>query len=61
MLSRITRQSWWFLGVIAILLTTAASAQATSQFPVPEISPGSVSAGLAMLTGAVLILRSLRR
>lgn len=44
-----------------VMLLSATSAHATSNFAVPEISPGSISAGLAALTGAVLILRSMRR
>ena len=44
------------LGVHAV--GTAAFAQPT---PVPEISPASLSAGIALLTGGVLVLRSRRR
>ena len=46
-------------GVLGVVLS-AGSAYATAT-PTPEISPNSVSAGLAALAGGVLILRALRR
>ena len=45
------------LGVHA-LSTTALASSATA--PVPEISPGSISAGLALLAGGILVLRARR-
>ena len=53
-------RSYGLLGLVGLVLLHAAPAYATAT-PVPEISPSSLSAGLAALTGAVLILRSLRR
>ena len=48
------------LGVLGVALS-AGSAYATVVSPAPEISPTSVSAGLAALAGGVLILRAWRR
>ena len=48
------------LGVLGVMLS-AGSAYATAVVPAPEISPTSLSAGLAALTGGVLILRAWRR
>jgi hypothetical protein len=46
---------------VLMLIAAATDALAGAVTQVPEISPTSVSAGLAVLTGAVLILRSIRR
>lgn len=43
-----------------LLLATASSAFATVT-PVPEISPSSVSAGLALLTSGALLVRAWRK
>ena len=48
------------LGVLGVLLS-AGSVYATAVVPAPEVSPSSLSAGLAALTGGVLILRAWRR
>ena len=48
------------LGVLGVVLS-AGSVYATGVVPAPEVSPGSLSAGLAALTGGVLILRAWRR
>lgn len=48
------------LGVYGVLLS-AGAAYATAVTPAPEVSPTSLSAGLAALTGGVLILRAWRR
>jgi hypothetical protein len=56
-----TRNSSWGLGIVVLMLSQAGAAHATTGSAVPEISPSSLSAGLAVLTGAVLILRSWRR
>ena len=48
------------LGALGVVLS-AGSAYATAVVPAPEISPSSLSAGLAALTGGVLILRAWRR
>ena len=48
-------------GIVAGL-AMATPALATSQTDVPEINPGSISAGLGVLAAGVLVLRSrLRR
>jgi hypothetical protein len=59
--SQTTQRSLWVLGIAAVLLAQAGAVHATGAAPVPEINPSSLSAGLAVLTGAVLILRSWRR
>jgi len=61
MQSTTTQRALWVLGVAAVLLAQAGAVHATAVAPVPEINPSSMSAGLAVLTGAVLILRSWRR
>ena len=60
MSSRLNRL-YWLLGFVGVVLLHAAPIHATAVPTVPEISPTSVTAGLAVLTGAVLMLRSLRR
>jgi hypothetical protein len=47
------------LAALGIVLSQAGSAYATA-FVTPEISPSSLSAGLAALAGGVLILRAWR-
>jgi hypothetical protein len=47
------------LGAAVLLVPSGASASVTA--PVPEIGPGSISAGLALLAGGVLLLRTRRR
>ena len=48
------------LAALGVVLLTG-SAYATSIVQAPEVSPSSLSAGLAALTGGVLILRAWRR
>ena len=48
------------LGVLMAVLGLSGSAVAENAAPVPEIGPMSVSAGLAILTGGVLIFRARR-
>lgn len=48
------------LGVLGVVLS-ASSAYATAIVTAPEITPTSMSAGLAALAGGVLILRAWRR
>jgi uncharacterized protein (TIGR03382 family) len=43
-----------------MLLSAAASAHAAGQVESPEISPGSISAGLALLSSGVLLVRARR-
>ena len=61
MRSQLIGRSLWLIGVAGLLIANAGSAEATVVTATPEISPGSVSAGLAALAGGVLILRALRR
>jgi len=49
------------LAVLGVVLLQAGSAYATAVVPAPEVSPSSLSAGLAALTGGILILRAWRR
>jgi MYXO-CTERM domain-containing protein len=54
----------WVGAGLALMLSvhalgTQALASAVSQ--VPEVSPGSISAGIALLAGGVLLLRARRR
>jgi hypothetical protein len=46
---------------VGVVLLQAGSAYATAVVPAPEVSPSSLSAGLAALTGGILILRAWRR
>ncbi len=59
MSTRLNR-GYWLAGLLGIVLLHAAPIHATA-LPVPEINPSSLTAGLAVLTGAVLMLRSRRR
>ena len=50
------------LAALGVVLLQAGSAYATTgTVTVPEVSPSSLSAGLAALTGGILILRAWRR
>jgi LPXTG-motif cell wall-anchored protein len=49
------------LAAVLALHAVATEALASTAPGVPEISPGSISAGLALLAGSVLVLRSRRR
>jgi hypothetical protein len=49
------------LGLLVVLQGVSSSVAASSVTVVPEISPASVSAGLAILAGGVLMLRARRR
>ena len=53
-------RSLWLLAAVGVVLL-AGSAHATAVNPVPEVSPSSMTAGLAALAGGILILRSWRR
>lgn len=48
------------IGVMLVFQAMAGSAAAEGPAPVPEIGPMSISAGLAVLTGGVLIFRARR-
>ena len=53
---------WVGAGFGVMLAVHAMGAEALAQTaPVPEISPASMSAGIALLTGGVLVLRARRR
>ena len=49
------------LAVGLVLHGFSATLEASSVVQVPEISPASISAGLAILAGGVLMLRARRR
>ena len=49
------------LAALGVVLLQAGSAYATGIVQAPEVSPSSLSAGLAALTGGVLLLRAWRR
>lgn len=49
------------MAAMALALSVASNAFAGTTVPVPEISPTSLSAGLATLAGGVLMLRARRR
>jgi hypothetical protein len=49
------------LAAALVLHGISTTAVASVAAPVPEISPASVSAGLAILAGGVLMLRARRR
>ncbi len=54
--------AFWSLGMVVVIGSVAASVHATIVGPVPEIDSSSFTAGLGLLTGAVMIVRSrLRR
>ncbi len=53
---------WLSAGVAVMVAVHALASNAlASTNVVPEISPGSISAGLALLSGGVLMLRARRR
>ena len=49
------------LGLLLIANALSANLLAGFQIAVPEIDPGSISAGLGLLAGGILILRARRR
>ncbi len=54
------RVSGMFAVAVAAVAMVPASALASVTAPVPEIGPGSISAGLALLAGGVMLLRARR-
>jgi hypothetical protein len=46
------------MAVVAIVIAVTTDAVAGAVVAVPEISPGSLSAGLALLAGGVLLARA---
>lgn len=61
MRSRVAKVCSFSFGVIVALLALAGNAMAGAPASVPEITPGSITAGLGLLTAGVLIVRSRRR
>ena len=52
----------YFCVAAALLLSVHALAgNAYAQFEAPEVDPGSIAAGLALLAGGALLLRARRR
>ena len=49
-----------YLGAMVALLGVSLHASVTTEPGVPEIGPGSISAGLALLAGGVIMLRARR-
>ena len=49
------------LGVMLAVTALAGSASAGEPLPVPEISAGSVTAALGVLSAGILVLRARRR
>ena len=59
-----TRITKWMAAAFGVMLgvhALAGMALASGVTPVPEINPTSISAGLAVVAGGVLVLRSRRR
>jgi hypothetical protein len=48
----------YVMSVVAIVIAATTNAVAGAVVTVPEISPGSLSAGLALLAGGVLLARA---
>jgi hypothetical protein len=58
----IMNQTFETVGLVTVaVVLTQVSSYATANPTVPEISPGSVSAGLGLLAAGVLMLRARRR
>lgn len=52
--------TWAGMG-LALVLTLGTEAMASVTPSVPEVTPGSISAGVALLAGGILLLRARRR
>lgn len=55
------RACWYGLGLLVIVHSLGASLLAGAVSVAPEIDAGSITAGLGLLAGGVLILRARRR
>jgi hypothetical protein len=55
------RQALYGAGLLIVLGAVAGSVQATVVGPVPEIDSSSITAGLGLLAGAVMIVRARTR
>ena len=53
-----TRVSWYSLGLLTLVLALGRTVSATATSSVPEIDGASVSTGVALLAGGILILRA---
>jgi hypothetical protein len=60
MRSRTARVCSYSLGLFLMVSGFGRNVLATNFFPVPEIDSASISAGLGVLVGGILILRSRR-
>jgi hypothetical protein len=52
------RQALYGVGMIVVLASLATPLSAGRVIPVPEIDGGSISAGLGLLAGGILMLRA---
>ena len=52
------RQALYAAGMVVVLASIATSLQAGIPNPVPEVDGASISAGLGLLGGGVLLLRA---
>jgi len=59
--SVMVRTCWYGLGLLMIVHSLGRNVLAGLTVPAPEIDAGSVSAGLGLLAGGILILRARRR
>jgi hypothetical protein len=59
--SGIARACWYGLGLVMIVHSLGRNLLAGVVTQVPEIDAGSITAGLGLLAGGILILRSRRR
>jgi len=50
-----------FLGMSLLLLGACGAAMAVATYGTPEIDPGSAGSALALLTGALLVIRARRK
>ena len=60
MRARFTNWMGAALGVMLVVHAAGADALASGASEVPEVSPGSISAGVALLAGGILLLRARR-
>jgi hypothetical protein len=59
--SGMARTCWYGLGLLMIVQSLGRNVLAGFTFSAPEIDAGSLSAGLGLLAGGILILRARRR
>ncbi len=51
----------WSLGILTVIAAVAVSVSATASAPVPEIDASSITAGVGLLAGGVMIVRARMR